>query len=65
MAHLDHFCAKVGPRPPDQGKLASDPTAADLAKLISPQAQSMLKDALVLACDSWWKTIRGSRARAG
>ena len=55
MAHLDHFCAMVGPRPPDQGKLASDPTAADLAKLISPQAQSMLKDALVLACDSWWK----------
>jgi len=57
MAHLDYSCARVGPKPPDQGKLASDPTVADLAKLISPQAQSMLKDALVLACDSWWKTF--------
>src|SRR5271157_5350398 len=57
MAHLDYSSARVGPKPPDQGKLASDPTVADLAKLISPQAQSMLKDALVLACDSWWKTF--------
>ncbi len=55
MSHLDYSCARVGPKPPDQGKLASDPTAADLAKLISPQAHSMLKAALVLACDSWWK----------
>ena len=44
MAHLDYSCARVGPKPPDQGKMASDPTAADLAKLISPQAHSMLKD---------------------
>ncbi len=55
MAHLDYTCARVGPKPPDQGKLASDPTSADLAKLITLQAHSMLKVALVLACDSWWK----------
>ena len=55
MGHLDYSCARVGPKPPDQGTLTSDPTAADLAKLISPQARSMLKEALVLACDSWWK----------
>jgi len=55
MAHLDYTCARVGPKPPDQGKLASDPTSADLAKLISLRAHSMLKAALVLACDSWWK----------
>ena len=55
MGHLDYSCARVGPRPPDQGKLTSDPTAGDLAKLVSPQAHSMLKAALVLACDSWWK----------
>ena len=55
MAHLDYFCASVGPKPPDQSKLASDPTAADLARLIRPQADSMLKDALDLACEEWWK----------
>ena len=55
MAHLDYFCASVGPKPPDQSKLATDPTAADLARLISHQADSMLKDALDLACEEWWK----------
>ena len=55
MAHLEYLCASVGPKPPDQSKLATDPTAGDMAKLINPQARSMVKDALVLACDSWWK----------
>jgi hypothetical protein len=55
MAHLDHFCARVGPKPPDQAKQATDPTSAMLAKLIAPQAPSMLKDALGLACDTWWE----------
>jgi len=55
MAHIGYFCARVGPKPPDQKNLAEDPTAADLAGLVSPHANSMLKDALDLACEAWWK----------
>jgi hypothetical protein len=55
MVHLEYFCANVGPKPPDQSKFTTDPTTADLARLISHQADPMLKDALDLACDEWWK----------
>lgn len=55
MTRLDYFCASVGPKPPDQSKLVTDPTASELARLIILQADSMLKDSLKLACDSWWK----------
>jgi SAM-dependent methyltransferase len=55
MRHLDYFCSKVGPDPPDQSKVVVDPTASDLANLISPKANAMLKDSLELACDEWWK----------
>ena len=55
MTHLDYFCASVGPKPSDHSELATDPTTADLARLINLQADSMLKDALELACDEWWK----------
>ena len=54
MAHLDYFCARVGPRAPDQAKLASDPTTTDLAKLIAPHTKEMLKNTLELACDKWY-----------
>ena len=54
MAHLDHFCTLVGPKPPDQRTVEQDPTAADLAKLIAPDAASMLADALQNACGVWW-----------
>ena len=54
MTHLDHFCATVGPKAPDQTKLASDPTPVELAKLISPHVNEMLKEALELACDNWY-----------
>lgn len=55
LTHLDYFCARVGPKAPDQSKLTSDPIAADLAKLITPHANEMLKNSLELACDQWWK----------
>jgi hypothetical protein len=54
MAHLDYYCGKVGPKAPDQAKLTSDPTAADLAKLITPHAKEILKDTLELACEKWY-----------
>ena len=54
MAHLDYFCARVGPKAPDQSKLTSDPTAADLAKLITPRGKEMVKNTLELACDQWY-----------
>lgn len=54
MAHLDYFCARVGPKSPDQAKLTSDPTATDLAKLIAPRAKELLMDTLELACDKWY-----------
>lgn len=57
LSHLDHFCAKVGPAAPDEKKLETDPTSADLAKLIAPKAKSMVSDSLKLACDVWWKTF--------
>lgn len=55
MAHLDYFCARVGPKAPDQSKLSPEPTAANLAKLITPHAKEMLKETLELACEKWWK----------
>ena len=55
MSHLDHFCARVDPQPPEQQTLAIDPTAADLAKLIAAEAETMLTNSLRLACDVWWK----------
>ena len=55
MSHLDHFCARVEPQPPEQQTLAIDPTAADLAKLIAAEAPTMLTNSLRLACDVWWK----------
>jgi hypothetical protein len=54
MAHLDYFCARVGPKPPDEDKLKVDTTTADLAKLIAPQANAILKGVLVLACNKWF-----------
>lgn len=55
LSHLDHFCARVGPQPPDQKELVDDPTAADLAKLIATEAETMFITSLRFACDVWWK----------
>lgn len=54
MAHLDYFCAQVGPKAPDQSKIVSDPVPVDLAKLITPHAREMLKDTLKLSCEKWY-----------
>jgi hypothetical protein len=55
MTHLDYHCAVVGPRPPDEKTLSSDPAAADLAGLISADAEIMLENVLKYACNIWWK----------
>jgi hypothetical protein len=55
LSHLDHFCARVGPQPPDEEKLDDDPTAANLAVLIAAEAETMFTTSLRLACDVWWK----------
>ncbi|HUY35367.1 MAG TPA: hypothetical protein VMV69_21665, partial [Pirellulales bacterium] len=54
MAHLDHFCAQVGPQAPDQGTLQQDPVANDLARAIAPEAASMLSESLQFGCGVWW-----------
>jgi len=56
MTHLNHHCARVGPKPPDQKNLATDdPNARDLAALISPHGESMMENSLKMACVVWWK----------
>jgi len=57
ISHLDHGCSQVGPQSPDQKTLRADPTAADLAERIGPQATNMIRDSLKLACDVWWKPL--------
>lgn len=55
MTHLNHFCASVGPKAPDQEKLQDDPTSPDLVAIISPTAESMMELSLKMACRVWWK----------
>ena len=57
MSHLDHHCAQVGPQPPDQKEYPSDPTAEDLATLISADAEAMVANTLSLACEVWWQRL--------
>ena len=56
-SHLDHHCAQVGPKPPDQKQFPSDPTAPQLAALVHVEADAMLAGALSLACDVWWNRL--------
>jgi len=55
MVHLDRWCASVDPQSPEQGRLTQDPTAADLARAIAEQSESMLSHSIQLACGVWWK----------
>jgi len=57
LSHLNHFCAVLGPKPPDEKSLATDPTSKELAPLVCCQAKSMVKDSMKLGCDRWWKPL--------
>lgn len=54
VTDLDHFCARVSPKPPEQKTMKRDPVVADLAALIAGHSAAMLSGALKLACDVWW-----------
>jgi hypothetical protein len=48
-------CSAVGPEPPDEKKLKDDPTSADLAAIICIQPHKLVREALTLVCEDWWK----------
>ncbi|MFH1983213.1 MAG: BREX-1 system adenine-specific DNA-methyltransferase PglX [Pseudomonadota bacterium] len=55
FGRLDQFCATAGPRPPQESGFDEDPTAKELANWICSHAAAIFKDALMLACNAWWK----------
>ena len=57
MTHLDHHCAVVGPAPPEEKTFDADPTARELAEMISAEAEAMMTDAQKCACKVWWKSF--------
>jgi len=57
MTHLDHHCAVVGPKPPEEKSLDADPTAIELAEIICAKAEVMLTHSLKCACTVWWKSF--------
>ena len=57
IAHLDHHCHVVGPKPPEEKTLDTDPTSKELAGMICAEAEAMLTDALKCACAVWWKSF--------
>jgi len=57
IENLDHFCLRVGPDAPKAKDLKTDPVSKDLAAIICPHADKMIKDSLRLVCESWWKKL--------
>lgn len=57
FSHLAHHCSRLGPRPPEQGKMSRDPEANDLAELICTHSSEMIKGALSLGCNEWWQKV--------
>src|SRR5437899_6207947 len=57
MSHLNHFCAVLGPKPPEEQSFAADPTSKELAPLVCHQAQSMVESSLKLGCNRWWRPL--------
>jgi hypothetical protein len=57
MTHLNHHCSVVGPEPPEEKTLDTDPTSKELAVMICAEAEAMLTDALKCACAVWWKSF--------
>jgi hypothetical protein len=53
--HLDYFCSAVGPKPPDANTFSTDLDPVFFSSLISPEAKSMVKRSVELACDKWWR----------
>jgi hypothetical protein len=57
LSNLNHFCAVLGPKPPDEKSLDTDPTSKELAPLVCHEAKSMVERSLELGCDRWWKPL--------
>ena len=57
MSNLNHFCAVLGPKPPDEKSFATDPTSKELTPLVCHEAKSMVESSLKLGCDRWWKLL--------
>ena len=57
MSHLNHLCAVLGPKPPEEQSFATDPTSKELAPLVCHQARGMVESSLKLGCDRWWKLL--------
>ena len=57
LSHLNHFCAVLGPKPPDEQSFTTDPTSKELASVICHEAKSMVESSLKLGCDRWWKLL--------
>lgn len=57
LSNLNHFCAVLGPNPPDEKSLAADPMSKELAPLVCHEAKSMVERSLELGCDRWWKPL--------
>ena len=59
MDGLRYHCSSAGPNAPKQETLGNDPTAADLAVLISANANKIISRVLELACAVWWRPLDG------
>jgi hypothetical protein len=57
LSNLNHFCAVLGPKPPDETFFVTDPTSKELAPVVCHEATSMVESSLELACDRWWKPL--------
>ena len=53
--HLNYHCFAVGVKPPKESTLKDDPGSSVLAALICPEAKKMVKGAIQLANEEWWK----------
>jgi len=57
VTHLDYHCTVVGPQPPLENTLDSDPTSKELAGMICPESEAMLTGVMKCACLVWWKAF--------
>jgi hypothetical protein len=57
MSNLNHFCAVLGPKPPEEKSLDTDPTSTELALLVCHEAESMVEGSLKLGCNRWWRPL--------
>jgi len=57
MSNLNHFCAVLGPKTPDEKSFVTDPTSKELAPLVCQEAKSMVENSLKLGCDRWWRLL--------